>query len=422
MDLVARGLNYPTSLTFDDRGRIYVAESGLPFAGAPAGGRILRLEPGGGTVLIWQDLRDPVNGLVFHEGFFYVSEGGWPGRITRVALNGARKILVDHLPGLGHFQTNMAVIGPDHRLWFSQGAATNSGIVGLDSLEVHWLRRLPHNHDIPGWDVVLTGVNPETDDPSSTSGRRVRTGAFSPFGVETKPGQRIAGRLPCTASVMRCRLDGSGLELVAWGLRNAYGLLFLPDGRLLATEQGADDRGSRPIGRAPDFLYEIVEEAWYGWPDFIGGLPVTDPRFRSARGAAARRLLANHDELPPPEQPLLAFPVNAAATKLDVIPEGASRWPEQILVALFGALFEDNLPVAGPRGPRVGRTIARIDPASWTLHPVKAGPFHRPIDVRVDPSGEFVYVVDFGEYEAFPGGVETTAGTGAVWRISLRDL
>src|SRR5687768_13140331 len=76
VDLVARGLNYPTSLTFDDRGRIYVAESGLPFAGAPAGGRILRLEPGGGTVPVWQDLRDPVNGLVFHEGFFYVSEGG----------------------------------------------------------------------------------------------------------------------------------------------------------------------------------------------------------------------------------------------------------------------------------------------------------------------------------------------------------
>ena len=59
---------------------------------------------------------------------------------------------------------------------------------------------------------------------------------------------------------MRCNPDGSGLELVAWGLRNAYGLGFLPDGRLLATDQGADDRGSRPVGNAPDMLFEVRQQ------------------------------------------------------------------------------------------------------------------------------------------------------------------
>ena len=58
---------------------------------------------------------------------------------------------------------------------------------------------------------------------------------------------------------MRCNLDGSDLELVAWGLRNAYGLGFLPDGRLLAVDQGADDRGSRPVGNVPDLLFEVRE-------------------------------------------------------------------------------------------------------------------------------------------------------------------
>ena len=43
---------------------------------------------------------------------------------------------------------------------------------------------------------------------------------------------------------MSCALDGSDLRLVAWGLRNAYGISFLPDGRLRVTDQGADDRGS----------------------------------------------------------------------------------------------------------------------------------------------------------------------------------
>ena len=74
----------------------------------------------------------------------------------------------------------------------------------------------------------------------------------------------MAAHLPCTAAVMRCDAEGDGLELVAWGLRNAFGLGFLPDGRLLAVDQGADDRGSRPVGNAPDTLFEVHQGGWYG--------------------------------------------------------------------------------------------------------------------------------------------------------------
>jgi glucose/arabinose dehydrogenase len=62
--------------------------------------------------------------------------------------------------------------------------------------------------------------------------------------------------------MMRCNPDGTGLELVAWGLRTAFGVGFLPDGRLLAIDQGADDHGSRPVGNAPDALYEVRPGAW----------------------------------------------------------------------------------------------------------------------------------------------------------------
>ncbi|MDP9341199.1 MAG: hypothetical protein M3Q23_03615 [Actinomycetota bacterium] len=197
----------------------------------------------------------------------------------------------------------MTAIGLDDRLYFSQGAMTNSGIVGLDALELGWLRRLPHTHDLPGYDVTLAGVNVTTPNPLVDEGSAT-TGAFVPFGTSTSTGERVPGTVPCTASVMSCRLDGSDLRLVAWGLRNAYGLGFLPDGRLLAIDQGADDRGSRPIGGAPDLLFEVKDRAWYGWPDFIGGVPVTDPRFRPERGPAPSFVLANHGELPPPERPL----------------------------------------------------------------------------------------------------------------------
>jgi glucose/arabinose dehydrogenase len=424
MERGSHGLDFPTSLAFDDEGNPWIAESGLPFGGAAPGGRIRKVTPDGRIETFLADLRFPVNGLCFHDGAFYISEGGYPGRISRWSPGGERVTVLDGLPGLGNYHTNMAVVGPDGKLWFSQGAMTNSGIIGLDAYELGWLGRLPHNCDIPGYDIVLTGASCETANPLDLNGNGpARTGAFSPFGVTQAPGHRLAGRVPCTAAVLRCNLDGSGLELVAWGLRNAYGLAFLPDGRLLATDQGADDRGSRPIGNAPDVLYEVKEGAWYGWPDFAAGVPVDHPRFRPARGPVPERLLANYEELPAPEPPLLEFAVNAAATKLAVLPESAGRWPGQLLVALFG----DERPMTGPAGPRVGRTIVRIDPSDGSLHPVLGGgeagcgPFLRPIDVAV--RGEFVYVLDFGELEMVSGGgVEAQAGTGALWKIPLRDL
>jgi len=414
------GLDFPTSLAFDGDGVPWIAESGLPFGGARPGGRIRRVT-GGTSEELLTDLRFPVNGLCFHDGAFYISEGGYPGRISRWVPGEERTTVLDGLPGLGNYHTNMAVVGPDGKLWFSQGAMTNSGIIGLDAYELGWLGRLPHNCDVPGYEVELAGVQCETVNPLDLTGdSRARTGAFSPFGVTAEAGRRIAGRVPCTAAVLRCDLDGSHLELVAWGLRNAYGLAFLPDGRLLATDQGADDRGSRPIGNAPDVLFEVKQGAWYGWPDFVAGVPVDDPRFRPTRGPAPEPLLANHAELPPPEKPLVEFAVNAAATKLAVIPRYAGRWPGQILAALFG----DERPMTGPEGPKVGRTIARIDPADWSLHPLagtERAPFFRPIDVRVH--GDSVYVLDFGDFEMVSGGgVEARAGTGSLWKIPLRDL
>jgi hypothetical protein len=253
---VAAGLHFPTSLAFDDAAAAYVVESGLPFGGASAGGRVWRLDAGE-RELVAEGLRPPVNGIAVHDGALYVSEGGQPAALTRITEDETRREIVSGLPGPGDYHVNGPVVGPDRRLYFSQGAMSNLGIVGVDSVQLAWLRRIPPAHDIPGFDVTLAGVNVETPDPRAPGAPPVRTGAFAPFGEPTRPGQRVTARLPATAAVMRCELDGSGLELVAWGLRNAYGLAFLPDGRLLALDQGADDRGSRPVGSAPDLLVEV---------------------------------------------------------------------------------------------------------------------------------------------------------------------
>jgi glucose/arabinose dehydrogenase len=415
LELVADDLSFPTSVTFDDAGGVFVAESGLPFGGAEPGGRIWSVESGDRR-LVAADLAAPVNGLVWHEGDLFVSEGGHPQRISRIRFDGTSATVLEGLPGPGNYQLNMVAVGPDGKLYFSQGAMTNTAIVGLDSYEIGWLGRLPHAHDVPGYDVVLAGVSVETDDPVAGNGQRTSTGAFASFGTAPEAGERIAGQVPATAALMRCNVDGSDLELVAWGLRNAYGLLFLPDGRLLAVDQGADDRGSRPVGNVPDLLFEVTAGAWYGWPDFIGGVAMTDERFRPARGPAPTPVLANHDELPTPERALVEFPPHAAATKLDVARTGG-KWDGHLFVALFG----DEAPMTAPPGPKVGRGVARIDPADWSLHPFLREGLNRPIDVRFDPTGTKLYIVDFGEFEMTERGVDAVPGTGRLWSLAFPE-
>jgi glucose/arabinose dehydrogenase len=207
---------------------------------------------------------------------------------------------------------------------------------------------------------------------------------------------------------MRCNADGSELELVAWGLRNAYGLGFLPDGRLLAVDQGADDRGSRPVGNVPDMLFEVREGAWYGWPDFIGDIPITDPHYEPERGAPPSFLIANHAELPRPEKPLVRFPPHTAAVKFAVAASGD----------LFVALFGDEVPMTAPSGPKVGRSIVRVDPSDWTMHAFVQEGLLRPIDVRFNAADGALYILDFGSFEMMPnGGVSAEPETGKIWRI-----
>jgi sugar lactone lactonase YvrE len=182
IEVLAEGLHFPTSLTFDDEGNAYVTESGLPFAGAPPGGRVWRLHDGGERTLLADGLQPPVNGLVWHDGALIVSEAN---RITRLTADGGRTTILDRLPGPGNYHTNMVVIGPDGWLYFSQGAMTNLGIVGLDAYEVGWLRRLPHSYDLPGYDVILAGVNAETANPLERDpGARAVTGASQRICIE----------------------------------------------------------------------------------------------------------------------------------------------------------------------------------------------------------------------------------------------
>jgi len=411
LEVVAEGLSFPTSVTLDEAGAVYVAESGLPLGGAAPGGRIWRLDDGRRRLIV-DGLQPPVNGLCYHDGALIVSEGGRRGRLSRVGLDGRRTTILDDLPGGGNYQTNMAVVGPDERIYFSQGAATNSGIVGPDAHDLAWADRLDQSYDHPGLEIVLTGATFETDDPRASGTVRCETSAFSPFGETRRPGARLKAELPCTAAIMSVDLDGRNLELVAWGLRNAFGVGFLPDGRLLAIDQGADDRGSRPVGDAPDLLLEIRPGHFYGWPDFIAGTPITDPCFHPQRGLAPQFLLSNHDELPPPECALAAFESHVAATKFTLLPDG------KLVVALFG----DERPLTAPRGERRGRSLAVVETADWAMTDLAIAGLDRPIDVCYDAGRDEILCLDFGRFEMTADGFIAAARSGTLARIGAESV
>jgi glucose/arabinose dehydrogenase len=135
-----------------------------------------------------------------------------------------------------------------------------------------------------------------------TSLPRTPTGAFVPFGTTTSGGQVIKGDIPCSGAVMNIAANGGNPELVAWGFRNPFGLAFAPDGQLYVTDNGYDERGSRPVWGAPDMLWRVTPGTWYGWPDYSEGLPLNQDLYKVPMKAIPQLLLAK-----PPNKPVLSI-------------------------------------------------------------------------------------------------------------------
>lgn len=425
VEVVATGFNAPVHCTFDNQGFCYVSECGHKIDSKP---RIVRVRLDSGEQETFFELPDErwsmtgaFTGAVWHDGGFYFAN---TDTISRLGPDGGIEDIVTGLPGKGDHQTNHPVVGPDGKLYWGQGTATNSGVVGADNFAYEWLPKFPNFCDVPGHDVVLAGRNFEFQNVLGSVTETVRTGAYVPFGTETVPGQVIPGNVKCTGAVLRCNLDGSELETVAWGLRNPYGIAFRGDGRLFATEHGMDERGGRKIVEDFEDFYEIEHGAWYGWPDFASGIRLDDPSWGTGGGGRVP-VLAEHPD-PDPPKPLVTFPPHAAPNGVDFCRDASFGFEGQAFVALFG----DIAPItARPMNPR-GFKVVRVDVDRREVHDFAvnriAGPasklphagFERPSHCAFGPDGA-LYVVDWGEVEIAPekGGIRMQAGTGTLWRI-----
>jgi glucose/arabinose dehydrogenase len=429
VEAVVTDLIYPSSIEIDEQGGLYVAEAGHVYGDVSAPARILHVAPNGAITVVAEQLNPPVNDLLWHQGKLYISH---KGKIS-VLEGGAVKDLVTGLPSLGDHQNNQIVPGPDGKLYFGQGTATNSGVVGIDNFLFLWLPAHPDFHDIPARDLKLRGEEWTTINPMilgrSDETKVVGTAAFSPFGTGDPEENIVRGQVKANGTILRMNPDGSELEVYAWGLRNPFGVTWGADGKLYAADNGYDERGSRPIANAPDVVWQIQRDAWYGFPDFVAGVPVSDRRFKPKHGLQPEFILEEH---PPVEKPFLTRPVHAAVTKMDCSTNDAFGFEGQIFMAEFG----DATPVTGQIVEPTGHQVVRIDPKTGQVEPFLTtkrsawGPkgmehvmtpgLKRPMDVRFSPDGSTLYVVDLGAFAVLPLAVplvQPFEGTGVIWRV-----
>ncbi|MGV3774429.1 MAG: PQQ-dependent sugar dehydrogenase [Verrucomicrobiales bacterium] len=430
---VATGLTFPTAATFDDSGQLYVLESGYSYGEVFGSPRLLRVENGGNLqVIATGTTNGPWTGVAFHEGSFYVSEGGVMegGRILRISLEGSINAIVDQLPSFGDHHTDSPAIGPDGYLYFGQGTASNSGVVGEDNAKFGWLKRKPKFHDIPGRDITLAGHNfTSVNALNPASKQKELTGAYMPYGRSSSSNQVVKGAVKSGGSILRVRPDGSSLELFAWGFRNPFGLAFSPSGELYVTENGYDDRGSRPIWGAADHLWKVSQGAWHGWPDFSGGEPVTLEKFKPPGKPQPQFLLAEHPNQPP--QPIAKFGVHSSANGLDFSRNEQFGHVGEAFVALFG----DQAPSVGNLLHPVGFKVVRVDVEKGTTEDFavnegkKNGPasllgkkgLERPIAVKFNPAGDALFVVDFGILRDTGKATIPEPNSGVIWRITKQQ-
>lgn len=429
---VAANLSFPTAVAFDDLGELYFIEAGYCYGEIWKKPRLMRITADGSSVLIKEgEVNGPWTGMVWHNGFFYIAEGGEKdgGKILRMTKTGDLMVLADSLPSIGDHHTNGPAI-KDGYIYFGQGAATNAAIVGNDNAEFGWLKRAPKFSDIPCADIVLSGYNVTTPNVlTPDSSDKSSTGAFVPFGTPTSKGQIIKGRVPCTASVLRIPLEGGKPELVAWGLRNPFGLAFSPSGGLYVTENGYDERGSRPVWGTADVLWKIDQGKWYGWPDYSSGKSIySDEEFKSPGKPFVTNVLETVPMQPP--KPVSNLGVHASANGLDFSISESFGYKGEAFIAEFG----DMAPKVGKVMAPVGFKVVRVNtstghvedfavnrgkknaPASW----LKRGGLERPVSIRFSKDGSALYVVDFGILKMTEKGPIPLDNTGVIWKIEKK--
>jgi hypothetical protein len=197
-----------------------------------------------------------------------------------------QRLLVNNIPNFGDYSDGV-LKAMNGNLYISIGAATNSGIVGNDN---EWLKENPYFHDISPIEIILKGKNFSEE----------KTGAFVPYKTNNNKEQIVAAHFPGNSSLIIYHLSTSKVETYASGIRNVKAMDFTSENKLIGIVGGMENRGLRPIKGDTDYIYEIIKNAWYGWPDYSGGDPINSPKFKGKNNERVEFILEKHPTNSPP--------------------------------------------------------------------------------------------------------------------------
>jgi len=474
LHVIARDLTGPVDCEVDADGNLIVAESGR-------GGReprIFGIRKDGTAFTIYPTAQrfpfpplswiktgpriyGPVGGIALDKGKVYVThrDAEGYGEVTAFTYDGKPTTIVGRLPAQGDYGMGGIAIQPyTGRLWFGVGAATNSGVVGLDNWAAGWVKRHPNFSDRPYTQTRLLGYRFDVPNPLAGlfGGKDVAgTAPFQPFN------SRYRGTIPAaengrpTAAIFSCDPGGGGLKVEAHGIRCPRDIAFDPYGSPFVTNQGMELRGTRPVKDDPDALLR-VSPRWYGWPDFSADLrPISEPRFQPPqellvtyesstelidhRGSGLESPYHYRDTLVNAVLPPLA-----GAAGVTFVPQGGplTAFNGHAVIALSG----DRAPFAtsgrklkGPTGYRIVRVdnVTKLPDETYKVSDFvrnTAGvprsrqklTYHhicleRPIAVRFDPSDGSMYIVDFGVLEMRNGREWVKPLSGRIFKLEPNE-
>lgn len=438
---VLAGLSFPTTLGFAEDGTLFLGEGGSTWPTRPCmPARILKLAPSGELDVVYTEVLGGPRGITWKDDALYVSiKGGYHTRILKYDLKRQeRTILVDQIPSGGWHEPGGPLFGPhDGMLYFAQGSVALNGVVEPAGFTVD-LAKHPLAHDVPGQDVTLTGNNVWSRNPIAPYPWLVETGPFKPYGVPAKKGEVVRGQTLCTTGVWRANPNGIDLELLAWGIRNPFGMVFSEDGELYISDNDYEEKGTRPIGDDPDRIWHIRNAKrphgsidtpdWYGFPDYCGdGLPVWHEKHRPNRGPQPEPFLEN----PPAPAGPAAYLTQAhtCMCKMDFSRSDEFGYRGRLFLAQHGTYYPLNS--TREEYQDNGFKIVAIDLESGTTEdfmrnrrpgPASADPgsggIERPVDCKFSPDGRSLYVLDFGNTTVTRTHIVAYAHTGVLWRIT----
>lgn len=415
IDVYAEQLDAPGSIQFTDEGDMLITNSGYT-----SGNPNVAILRDGVFEIISDGFNFPLLGITYYKGLIYVSHRGV---ISTLTMDGIKNDILMGLPSNGDYCNSRIDFGYDGKMYFGLGTATNSGVVGTDNI---WVPEYPCFCDKPGTPILLVGQEFASKNILATNDMGlITTGAFCPFGETNYPYELRKSVIKATGSILRSNINGSGLELVAWGLRCPSYLKFFED-KLFVANNGYDIRGSRPIANAPDEFLLINEGTWYGFPDFAGGDPVTDPRFKPDGAHQPEFLLSCHPGIPP--RPFASFPPDSFLAGFEINTKSEFCNIGDIFITEFGSIQLSTIGGKKSMFPLNGYKISKIDAftggittfamnrSGFPSYVTYEGGLGRPVDITIGPDGA-MYVVDMGTSPRDNPDI-IIPNTGVIWRIT----